>query len=130
MNQKQIIEKYPLLFARYYLPMNQTSMCWGLQIGTGWLPIIDDLCAKIQKLVDDKCIESFQFESIKEKYGSLRIQSHRHYKETEALIRQASNKASDTCERCSATIIYNYNSDDSDSDENNNNYDRLCKNCK
>jgi len=95
-----IIIKYPALFRRYYLPMNQTCMCWGLQIGSGWLPIIDDLCEKIQKLIDDHLIDKFEFECIKEKYGSLRIQGYPYHLLTHKLINQARYKASNTCESC------------------------------
>ncbi len=131
MDQKYIINKYPALFSRYHLPMSQTCMCWGLQIGKGWLPIIDDLCAKIQKLIDEKHIENFEFECIKEKYGSLRIQAYTHHNLTQQLIRKAVNSASDTCENCSKHIEY-FSSDDSDEIEEytNNDYDRLCDDCK
>ncbi len=132
MDEKYIINKYPALFGRYYLPMSQTCMCWGLQIGKGWLPIIDNLCAKIQQLIDDKHIENFEFECIKEKYGSLRIQSHKYDDLTQKLIRQAINSASDTCENCSKHIEYFSSDDDDDENEETNNfdYDRLCDDCK
>lgn len=134
MNQKDIIQKYPLLFARYYLPMTHTCMCWGLQIGEGWYPIIDDLCSKIQNLIDKNIIKEFEFDEIKEKYGSLRINSYKRCKEAEKLIEEAKLKASTTCEACSKTIIYYYDSgDDNSSNEqenNNNDYSVLCNDCK
>ena len=132
MNQKDMINKYPALFTRYYLPMTQTEMCWGLQIGRGWLPIIDELCFKIQKLIDDKQIEKFEFECIKEKYSSLRIYGYPVNKEIQKLIEQAKNLAANTCESCTKHIEYS-SSDSEDDDkieEVNNNYDRLCNDCK
>jgi len=113
MNQRDIINKYPLLFARYYLPMTETCMCWDLQIGKGWYPIIDDLCSKIQKLIDEDVIKKFEFDEIKQKFGSLRINSYQRCKEVEKLIEQAKYRASTTCEECSKTVYYNYDSDDS-----------------
>jgi hypothetical protein len=134
MNQRDIINKYPLLFARYYLPMTETCMCWGLQIGKGWYPIIDDLCSKIQKLIDEDVIKKFEFDEIKQKFGSLRINSYQRCKEVEKLIEQAKYRASTTCEECSKTVYYNYDSDDSYSENNScsetNNYDILCDDCK
>jgi len=128
MNEKDIISKHYLLFSRYYLSPKFTHMCYGIQTGKGWYPIIDDLCNKIQKLIDDRRIDKFQFESIKEKYGTLRIQSHTYFKETDALIQLAKTKASITCENCSKHVIYN-----AMSDENNTEfkvYNVLCDDCK
>ena len=68
-------------------------MCWGIQVGVGWLPIIDELCSKIQQLIDNKSIDSFQFEEIKEKYGSLRITPYKYNKQIQMLINNAKYKA-------------------------------------
>lgn len=132
MNQKDIISRYPQLFARYYLPMTQTCMCWGIQTGKGWFPIIDDLCGKIQKLIDEKLIQTIEFECIKEKYGSLRIITYKYCKEVDVLIKLAVCKASVTCEECSKHIIYNQDSTSDDSNEKMDNYyyNKLCDDCK
>jgi hypothetical protein len=130
-----IINKYPLLFARYYLPMQQTEMCWGLQIGQGWLPIIDELCHNIQALIDNKEIEPLEFDCIKEKYGSLRIRivPDKNHKVINTLMDVAIRKASITCEDCSAPVVRYYNSSENSEEDNNcnnYNYNILCNNCK
>ena len=52
--QKQLYEKYPKIFRQKDLPMNQTCMCWGIEVGEGWYNIIDTLCGLIQWHIDQK----------------------------------------------------------------------------
>lgn len=51
--QEQIFKKYPLLFSDRTKPMQETCMCWGLTVGDGWYNLIDELCAKLEPLVQD-----------------------------------------------------------------------------
>lgn len=46
--EQQLYDKYPKLFAERNLPMTQTCMCWGLDCGPGWFPIIKRMCGLIQ----------------------------------------------------------------------------------
>jgi hypothetical protein len=126
--QKKIIEKYPSFFVRHSWTPDQTSMCWGIQIGDGWLFLIDDLCRDLQKLVNDGVVEKFEFECIKEKFGSLRIQYRAtgNHKEINRLIYFITNKASITCERCSNHIFRTNDSSNSGSDS----FDVLCNKCR
>ena len=78
-NFMDVIKKYPDLFKRFYLPATQTQMCFGLQIGKGWEPIIDELCTQIQILINNQIVVKFAFACIKEKYGSLRIDYETSY---------------------------------------------------
>lgn len=41
---KQLCEKYPLLFKDRNADMKTTAMCWGFCHGDGWFDIIDVLC--------------------------------------------------------------------------------------
>ena len=41
---KQLCEKYPLLFKDRNADMRTTAMCWGFDHGDGWFNIIDTLC--------------------------------------------------------------------------------------
>ena len=47
-NQDKLFEKYPKIFRQKDLSMDQTCMCWGIECGDGWYPILDALCAEIQ----------------------------------------------------------------------------------
>ena len=49
---KQLCEKYPLMFKdRHGDPMD-TLMCWGFEHGDGWYQIINNLCDNIQHYID------------------------------------------------------------------------------
>jgi hypothetical protein len=41
---KQLVEKYPLIFKDRNKPMTETAMCWGFSHGDGWYNIVDTLC--------------------------------------------------------------------------------------
>lgn len=41
---RQLCEKYPLIFKQRHKSMRETAMCWGFAHGDGWFHIIDTLC--------------------------------------------------------------------------------------
>lgn len=49
---KQLCEKYPLIFAQRNGAVHETCMCWGFCCGDGWYNIVDRLCAVIQNHID------------------------------------------------------------------------------
>ena len=51
---KQLCEKYPLIFAQRNGDMSQTCMCWGFCCDDGWYNIIDAMCANIQGHIDNR----------------------------------------------------------------------------
>ena len=51
--QQQLFEKFPKLFKERNLPMSQTCMCWGLEVGDGWHDIIQNMCHCIQSHIDN-----------------------------------------------------------------------------
>jgi len=40
MTEQEIFAKYPEIFKEKDLPMEQTCMCWGLEVPDSWLPIL------------------------------------------------------------------------------------------
>lgn len=50
---KQLCEKYPLLFKDRNADMRTTAMCWGFCCGDGWFNIIDTLCWHLHHKYDD-----------------------------------------------------------------------------
>ena len=50
---KQLCEKYPLLFKDRNADMRTTAMCWGFAHGDGWFNIIDILCWHLHHKYDD-----------------------------------------------------------------------------
>ena len=51
---KQLCEKYPLIFADRHADMSQTAMCWGFECDDGWYDILDALCLAIQNHIDHR----------------------------------------------------------------------------
>lgn len=68
---KTICEKWPKFFAQRHLPMTETCMCWGFDIGAGWRPMIWEMCQKLEMICNAFGI-SLEFVQIKEKFGGLR----------------------------------------------------------
>lgn len=56
---KQLCEKYPLIFRDRHGDMSKTCMVWGMCCGDGWYDIIDRMCSRIQSHIEyvDKNIE-------------------------------------------------------------------------
>jgi hypothetical protein len=50
---KQLCEKYPLLFKDRNGDMRTTAMVWGFEHGDGWFNIIDVLCWHLHRKYDD-----------------------------------------------------------------------------
>lgn len=89
-NDKMLCDKYPKIFARRHMPMDQTCMCWGIEPSEGWLKLIDDLCAKLQAIADIAGVQTIA-EQVKEKYAGLRF----YYDIDDTLARQRSAKSQD-----------------------------------
>lgn len=97
-NTKYLLETYPKLYEQYYLPMNQTSMCWGFECGDGWFDIINNLSKKIVEIDPD--VRAVQ---VKEKFGGLRFYTNGGNDEVYALINNAEDLSYKTCEYCGST---------------------------
>ena len=51
--EKNLVNKYPLLFKGTFGPVNKTCMHFGFECGDGWYGIIDELSSKLEPLVED-----------------------------------------------------------------------------
>lgn len=71
--QQNLFDKYPKIFGEKDLPMTQTCMCWGLDCGDGWYPMIEFLCNQLQWDTDRNGYPQVVATQIKEKYGTLRF---------------------------------------------------------
>ncbi|MHA1874051.1 MAG: hypothetical protein ACTSVB_08050 [Candidatus Heimdallarchaeaceae archaeon] len=71
--EKKLFKKYPKLFRQKDLPMDQTAMCWGIQCGDGWYDLIDKVCEYLQSMIKWNDWPQIEFNTVKEKYGTLRI---------------------------------------------------------
>lgn len=73
MTREELMSKYPLIFRQKSLDMKQTCMCWGIECGEGWLPLIDTLCKGLQWNTDKNNFPQVEATQVKEKYGTLRF---------------------------------------------------------
>jgi len=69
---KRMCETYPDIFRERNLPMSETCMCWGFDIGPGWYDIIEIACKQIKFISDQTGVEIVA-KQIKEKFGTLRF---------------------------------------------------------
>lgn len=96
----------PSTFPRLF-PTGQ--LAWGFEVGDGWVPLIELLCARIDALLQTAPNASFTVMQVKEKFGTLRF----YYLISNAsdqvatavqLAVEAAEKASQhICERCGAS---------------------------
>jgi hypothetical protein len=100
MLQEDFFEKYPQLFRGKDLPMTQTAMNWGIECGSGWYDILDELCGKIQAHYEENGYDDVMFSQIKEKYSTLRIYVNYGSDVIYAYIDEAVEKSAHTCELC------------------------------
>ena len=101
--QQTLFDKYPKIFIQSKRSMTETCMCWGLCVNNGWLPIIDELCANIQRNVDERGIKQIEAKQVKVKYADLCFYVNYHDDEIDNLITRAMYKASRICEKCGKT---------------------------
>ena len=105
--EAKLCKKYPHLYADRFAPMLSTAMCWGFQCGDGWYKIIDELSAKLEKLIVKWIANDMENEdcfprasTVKEKYGTLRFYLTSGTEAMDALIDKAEKQSAKTCEVC------------------------------
>lgn len=97
-----IIANYPDLFDLENCPTG-SAMHLGLQIdGTGWLALLERLCARLQPFAIKVKAQGHDFRilSVKQKFGSLRVAYRGGTDDIEAEIELAKAEASKTCVSC------------------------------
>ena len=112
---RQLCEKYPLIFADRNKSMMETCMCWGFEHGDGWYQIIDSLCANIQSHIDwqnenfakgyphyEKPVPQVVAVQVKEKFGTLRFYYNGGDDVIDGMVRMAESWSAVACEECGA----------------------------
>jgi hypothetical protein len=119
---KYMCSKYPNQFVERNLPMSETCMCWGFDIGKGWYKILDSLCSKFDAIEKATGIVT-TFQQVKEKYGSARFYCHPNAEKSKLdpqdvekffdmiydLEARAEEKSSSTCSECGNYRYYDIN---------------------
>ena len=104
---RQLCEKYPLIFADRNKSMMESCMFWGFEHGDGWYQIIDGLCANIQHHIDWKNkqgekVPQVVAQQVKEKFGTLRFYYNGGDDVIDGMVRMAESWSAVACEECGA----------------------------
>jgi hypothetical protein len=97
--------RYPMIFRDRHASMQGTAMCWGFACGNGWFPLIDTLCAEIQRYVDAAHVQPVVAVQVKEKFGALRFYATGGDEYTRSLIWLADALSGCICEQCGAPAL-------------------------
>jgi len=100
-----LCERYPMIFRDRHASMQCTAMCWGFACGNGWFPLIDTLCAEIQRYVDAAHVRPVVAVQVKEKFGALRFYATGGDEYTRSLIWLADALSGCICEQCGAPAL-------------------------
>ena len=101
LSEQDIIQKY--WFFEPDPTLRNNLIAFGFECGDGWLPLINELCEKIEKLIDEKYPEEkeyFRVLQVKEKYAGLRFYISSAPGEIHELIDEYENKSYHICENC------------------------------
>ena len=100
--QEQLFSKFPQIFQERATSATESAMCWGLQVGDGWHPLIDALCTQLQRLTDEDGAPQIVATQVKEKFGSLRFHTRESDERQKAMIELAREISVRTCDVCGA----------------------------
>lgn len=82
-------------------PFIKDLMVFGLDCGDGWYNLLDDLCCKIQKhLNENPQLKSFKVHQVKEKFGGLSFYYQDGDDYISKAVREAEQQSYKTCELC------------------------------
>lgn len=98
--ENKLYEKYPKLFRQKDLSMQETCMCWGICVNSGWYWIIDNLCSCIQDYIDANHKPQVEIVQLKEKFGSMRFYVDGADELIRGMIWLAEDLSYNTCEMC------------------------------
>jgi hypothetical protein len=71
--QNALYRAWPEIFRQKDLDETRTAMCWGFQCGDGWWELIDAVCDVMTAHARSGAHEIFEVNTVKQKFGSLRI---------------------------------------------------------
>lgn len=92
----KVKDLYPKFFERLHNCTEYTScMYWGLSVGPGWLPLVEEAAQKIEALNQNVICEQ-----VKEKFGELTIYIDNPTEDAYNILREVRHKASGICEDC------------------------------
>ena len=104
--QEKLYKKYPKIFKQKDDSIKGSAMPWGLEFGSGWYILIDNLCSCIQNYLDNnKHLNMSQVETTqtKEKFGGLRFYHTGGDERVGGMVWFAERMSYSICEECGST---------------------------
>ena len=98
--QKQLFDRYPLIFGELGLPVAESAMGWGIATGNGWYHLIDGLCAQLQRDTDQGGAPQVIATQVKDKLGTLRFYTRAANDRQSAMIDLAREISQRMCAVC------------------------------
>ena len=98
-NEERLLKRYPELYRQRHLPMTETCMCWGFDVGDGWYKILAKLSKKLDAYAKEKAIK-LEVTQVKEKFGTLRFYLNQSDDAIDKMVAAAEAASSTTCEVC------------------------------
>lgn len=100
-NEKLKQKQNPSIYGKKLEPIYDL-MVFGLEVGDGWIDLLDKLCYKINKHLDSnlKLKEGFRVDQVKSKYGTLRFYTSGEDDYIFNLIKKYEKLSGKICERC------------------------------
>jgi hypothetical protein len=83
-----IQEQYPRMFIPQF---------WGIEVGDGWKPLVDEVVTRLAQLPDPP-----QITQVKEKFGNLTIYLTSYSPDAQDILDEVEERASLICEYCGA----------------------------
>jgi hypothetical protein len=102
---KELCLKYPNLFKLRDTPKDISNypICWGFECDSGWFSIIDNLCFKLNKIIETvpkEEQENYYVLQCKEKFGTLRYYMSCETEEMSKVIQETEDLSASICEFC------------------------------
>lgn len=108
--QSELYQKYPSLFVEKDKSIQESCMAFGIETGSGWYDIINNLCFMIDQheknvtneksSLYNKDYVPVKFTQVKEKFGGLRVYNSGGDEFVRGLISMAEAISYFTCESC------------------------------
>ena len=112
--EQHFVKTYPKIFKDMYGDPKKTCLAFGIECGSGWFFLLDNLCAQIQSRIDnrskeikkkyaaegDKKIPQVVALQVKEKFGQLRYYYKGGDEYIKALVDIAEYLSFSICENC------------------------------
>lgn len=98
--QKQLIEKFPKIFAEVGSSPQESGMAFGLEISNGWYKLVYELCRDLQHHIDMNDKSQVVAAQVKTKFGGLRFYINGGTDEQYGAISFAESLSYSICEYC------------------------------